>query len=146
MGRERESNAVIRLVNIKESSRTRKLKKNFKKTPYTLQLRPSSYHGLPPGQPRHGIVHHLVHNRLRALLLRNHGRRFPHQEWAPVVHGLIVDIVAQSLKIVLDRDDALAGQVFDLLRSVFLPVFDIGVVEHAEGTALHWVLAETEQV
>lgn len=36
----------------------------------------------------------------------------------------------------LDGDDALFGQVFDLLGAVFDPVLDVGVCLDAEGAAL----------
>ena len=104
-----------------------------------LQLRPraTTYnHALSPINPRNGIADHLIHDCLCALPLVDHGSSLAHQERARVVHGIVVNVIAQGFKVVLNGDGTLASKIFDFLRPVFFPVLDIGVVADAERTAL----------
>lgn len=92
-------------------------------------------HRLPPPQPRHRVCDHLIHNRLRALPLIHHRRRLAHQKRPRIVHRLIINLIAQIFEIVFYGDRALGGEVLDLLRAIELPVLDVGVVAHAEGSS-----------
>ena len=84
-----------------------------------------------------GITNKLINESLCGLLLVDSGGSLTHQEWAGVVHGLIIDIITELLKVVLDWDYALRGQLLDLLCAVLLPVVDIVVLADA-----HWATSE----
>ena len=88
------------------------------------------------GEKNSGIVNKLVDDGLGGLLLVDDGRNLAHQEGTGVVEGLVIDIVGKVLKVVLDRDDTLGGELLDLVLAVLLPVGDVGVVADTEGTAL----------
>lgn len=105
---------------------------------FCLQFTPPfrNHHPLPLPQPTDRIIDHLIHNRLCAFPLVHHGRRLAHEEGPCVVHGLVVKVVAQGFEIVLHRDDAFFGEVFDFLRAVLHPILDVRVGLDAEGAAL----------
>jgi hypothetical protein len=94
------------------------------------------HHLLPLIQPSDGIPNHLVDNGLGALPLVDHGGSFAHQEGAGVVHGLVVNVVAEFLEVVLDGDGAFGGQFFDFSGPVLFPVLDVRVVADSERSAL----------
>lgn len=88
------------------------------------------------GEKNSGIVNKLVDDGLGGLLLVDDGRNLAHQEGTGVVKGLVIDIVGKVLKVVLDRNDALGGELLDLVLAVLLPVGDVGVIADTEGTTL----------
>ena len=104
--------------------------------PRLLQFARLPHHTLPLCQALHSIIDHLIHNLLGALLLIHHRRGLAHQERARAVHGVVVDVVAEGFKVVLDGDGAFGGEGLDFLGAVFFPVTDVGVVADAEGAAL----------
>ena len=60
---------------------------------FPLQLRLPSYHLLPLSKPLHSIADHLIHNLLGTLLLVDYSCSLAHEEWAGVVHGVIINVV-----------------------------------------------------
>ena len=86
-----------------------------------------------------GITNKLINKSLCRLLLVDSGSSLTHQEWAGVVHGLIIDIITELLKVVLDWDYALGGELLDLLCAVLLPVVDVVVLADA-----HWATGEDD--
>lgn len=107
-------------------------------SPFFLQFTPPrlNNHAMPLIQPTNRITHHLVHDRLCAFLLRHHRRRLAHEKGPSIIHGLIVEVIAQGFEVVLDGDNAFFREIFDLLRAVLNPVFDVRVVLYAERSAL----------
>ena len=57
----------------------------------------------------------LIHNGLGGLLFIDNSGHLAHQEGTGVVHHIVINIIGQVLKVVLDGDDALGGEVFDFL-------------------------------
>jgi hypothetical protein len=64
-------------------------------------------------------------------------------EWSGVVKSIVINIVTQSLHVVLDGDLALACQLLDFLCAVLLPVLDVWVIADAERTALSSTISLT---
>ena len=105
--------------------------------PQPLQFTPSpDNQSLALSQALYRPAHHLIHNLFSALLFIHHCRGFAHQKWACVVHGFVVDVVAEVFEVVLYRDGAFGCEVFYFLGAVFFPIADVGVVADAEGSAL----------
>jgi len=101
-----------------------------------LQLALLRHHLLSLCHPCNGIGNHLIHNLLGGLLLVHNRSRLAHQERPGIVHGLIIDIITQFLEVVFYGDGTLGGEVLDFLGTVFFPIFDVGIVADAEGSAL----------
>jgi hypothetical protein len=103
-----------------------------------LQLALLSNHALALVEPLDAVIDHLVHDSLGALLLVDNSGGLAHEEGTGVVHGLVINVVAHSLKVVLHGDLAARGQLLDLLGTVVLPVGNVGVVADTERSALFW--------
>merc|ERR1711964_237518 len=73
--------------------------------------------------------------RLCALLLIYNSGGLAHKEGAGVVHGLIINIITQSLEIMLDGNNTLASELLDLRSAVVLPVRDISVVPYPQWSS-----------
>ena len=99
----------------------------------TLQL---SNHLVALLQPGSGVGDQLVDDSLGRLLVVHNSGNLAHEVRAGVVHRVIINIVVHVLKVVLNGDDTLGGQLLDLLGPVLLPVLDVGVVADAERTSL----------
>lgn len=85
--------------------------------------------------PLDGAVDHLVDDGLGGLALVDDGGGLAHEEGAGVVEGVVVELIALLLHVVLDGDDAARRQVLDLLLAVLLPVLDVRVRAHAQRSA-----------
>lgn len=83
----------------------------------------------------HSTLHHLVDDLPRRLALVDNRTGLAHQERPGIIHGVIVDIIAHALQVVLHRNYTLGRQLLDLLRTLDLPVVDVRVVAHAQRAA-----------
>lgn len=86
-----------------------------------------------------GIVDQLINNCLSGLLLVDHSSGLTHQVRTGVVNRVVVNIIRQVFKVVLDRNDTLGGQLLDILGTVFFPVLNVGVLADTERTTLDQV-------
>lgn len=87
-------------------------------------------------QPGNCVRDEFIDNCLRGLLLVDHRGNLAHQERTGVVQGFIINVIAQVLEVMLDGDDALRGELLDLLLAVLFPVLDVGVVSDPKRTTL----------
>ena len=87
---------------------------------------------LPATQTLHRLPNHLIHNLLRTLPLIDHRRRLAHKEWPRVIHGVIVNVIPQRLKIMFHGYSPLGREFLDLLRAIVLPVLNIRVLPHPQ--------------
>lgn len=83
-----------------------------------------------------GILDELVDDSLGGLLLIDDGGSLAHQVGTSVVDCLVVYVIGQVLEVVLDGDNALGGELLDILGAVLLPVLDVFVFADTERTAL----------
>jgi hypothetical protein len=72
-------------------------------------------HLLALAKPLDSITNHLINNRLCWDLLVDDSGGLTHQEGSGVVHRLVINIITQGLKVMLDWNDTLAGELFDFL-------------------------------
>lgn len=82
------------------------------------------------------LVDQLVNDSLGRLLLVHHSGRLAHQEGTSVVNRLVIDIVRQVLKVMLDGNNTLRSQLLDVFGAVFFPVLDVRVLADTERTTL----------
>jgi len=85
--------------------------------------------------PCSGISNQLVNNSLGALLLVHNSGGLAHQERSCVIHSIVINVITQSLKVVLNGNNTLARKLLDLRSAVLLPVFDICVIADTERSA-----------
>ena len=102
----------------------------------SLQPRALHNHFATSLQPLHGSVNHLIHDFLCRLPLVRDSGDFAHQEGSCVVHGVVIDVVAEGLEVVFDGDCAFGSELLDLRCAVLFPVLDVRVVADPEGTTL----------
>ena len=98
-----------------------------------LELGLGNNHRVSNLQPLDGIGDELVDNLACSLLLFDNGGDLAHQEGSRVVHGLVVNVVAELLQVVLNGYYALACELLDLVLPVLFPVGHV------------WVVADTER-
>ena len=104
--------------------------------PHGLQL---SNHLVALRHLNSGIVDQLINNCLSGLLLVDHSSGLTHQVRTGVVNRVVINIIRQVFKVVLDRNDTLGGQLLDILGTVFFPVLNVGVLADTERTTLDQV-------
>lgn len=98
-----------------------------------LQL---SKHLVALGQKNGCIVNELINDCLGALLLVDHSSDLAHQIWAGILKVLVINVIGDVLHVVFNRDDTLGSKLLDLLGAVVLPVEDVLVLTHTQGTTL----------
>lgn len=82
------------------------------------------------------LIDQLINDSLGRLLLVDHSGRLTHQEGTSVVNRLVINVVRQVLKVMLDGNDTLGGQLLDIFGSVLFPVLDVRVLADTERTTL----------
>lgn len=88
------------------------------------------------GQKNGGVVNELINDTLGGLLLVDHSSDLAHQIWAGVLKIFVINVIGDVLHVVLNRDDTLGSKLLDLLGTVVLPVEDVLVLAHTQGTPL----------
>jgi hypothetical protein len=88
-------------------------------------------------QRRNGPINHIINNPFRGLLLICNRSSLAHKEWAGVIEGVVVNLVAKGLHIVFNWNLTTACKLLDLLSSVIFPVLNIWVQADTEWAALH---------
>lgn len=84
-------------------------------------------------QESSSIRNELINNSLGGLLLVHNSSDLTHQEGTGIVQGVIINIIGQVLKVVLDGDDTLGSKLLNLLGAVLLPVQNVRVLTDAQG-------------